>query len=164
MGRGTVPRLSWELERASPVRADGPVAVLPITGDPGKWRTAGRQSEGVVVVRGRESRSHGEGPLLHRCTRQQGRVVVSAQSARSVAQVDDLDKTRALQRVLYRSAKQDPARRFHACMATSPAAMFCGGHGSMWLLTVGRPVLLVSPSRASRRRGLVCSWRVSAWR
>ena len=41
-------------------------------------------------------------------------VVMSAQSARSVAQVDDLDKTRALQRVLYRSAKQDPARRFHA--------------------------------------------------
>lgn len=39
---------------------------------------------------------------------------MSAQSARSVAQIDDLDKTRALQRVLYRSAKQDPTRRFHA--------------------------------------------------
>ena len=39
---------------------------------------------------------------------------MSAQSARSVAQIDDLDKTRALQRELYRSAKQDPTRRFHA--------------------------------------------------
>ena len=43
--------------------------VLSITGEPGKWQTAGRQSEGVVVVGGRESRPHGEGPLLHRCTR-----------------------------------------------------------------------------------------------
>ncbi len=36
------------------------------------------------------------------------------QSARSVRQADGLDPVRALQRVLYRSAKQDPARRFHA--------------------------------------------------
>ena len=35
-------------------------------------------------------------------------------SARSVSQADGLDPSRALQRVLYRSAKQDPARRFHA--------------------------------------------------
>ncbi|MGH3848415.1 MAG: group II intron reverse transcriptase/maturase [Pseudonocardiaceae bacterium] len=39
---------------------------------------------------------------------------MSAQSARSVSQTDGLDKTRALQRVLYRSAKQDRSRRFHA--------------------------------------------------
>jgi len=39
---------------------------------------------------------------------------VSAQSARSVRQADGLDKSRALQRVLYRSAKEDPGRRFHA--------------------------------------------------
>jgi group II intron reverse transcriptase/maturase len=35
-------------------------------------------------------------------------------SARSVSQADGLDPVRALQRVLYRSAKQDPTRRFHA--------------------------------------------------
>ena len=35
-------------------------------------------------------------------------------SARSVRQADGLDPVRALQRVLYRSAKQDPKRRFHA--------------------------------------------------
>src|SRR5674476_1628399 len=35
-------------------------------------------------------------------------------TARTVRQVDDLDPVRALQRVLYRSAKQDRTRRFHA--------------------------------------------------
>ena len=35
-------------------------------------------------------------------------------SARSVRQADGLDPVRALQRVLYRSAKQDGTRRFHA--------------------------------------------------
>ena len=35
-------------------------------------------------------------------------------SARTVRQADGLEPVRALQRVLYRSAKQDPARRFHA--------------------------------------------------
>jgi group II intron reverse transcriptase/maturase len=35
-------------------------------------------------------------------------------SARSVSHAEGVDKVRALQRVLYRSAKQDPARRFHA--------------------------------------------------
>ena len=39
---------------------------------------------------------------------------MSARTARSVRQTDGLDKTRALQRVLYRSAKEDPTRRFHA--------------------------------------------------
>jgi group II intron reverse transcriptase/maturase len=34
--------------------------------------------------------------------------------ARSTAKADGLDATRALQRVLYRSAKQNPNRRFHA--------------------------------------------------
>ncbi len=36
------------------------------------------------------------------------------QSARSVRQAEGLDPVRALQRVLYRSAKQDRTRRFHA--------------------------------------------------
>lgn len=35
-------------------------------------------------------------------------------TTRSVRQADGLDPVRALQRVLYRSAKQDPQRRFHA--------------------------------------------------
>src|ERR1022692_2873484 len=35
-------------------------------------------------------------------------------SARSVSDTEGVDPVRALQRVLYRSAKQDPARRFHA--------------------------------------------------
>jgi RNA-directed DNA polymerase len=38
----------------------------------------------------------------------------AAMSARSVRQAEGLDSVRALQRVLYRSAKQDPGRRFHA--------------------------------------------------
>jgi RNA-directed DNA polymerase len=36
------------------------------------------------------------------------------QSARTVRQADGLDAVRALQRVLYRSAKHEPERRFHA--------------------------------------------------
>jgi RNA-directed DNA polymerase len=56
-----------------------------------------------------------EGPLLHRCTRRKGGTLVSAgQSARTIRQADRLDPVRALQRVLYRSAKQNPTRRFHA--------------------------------------------------
>ena len=35
-------------------------------------------------------------------------------SARAVSHAEGVDKVRALQRVLYRSAKQDPDRRFHA--------------------------------------------------
>ena len=35
-------------------------------------------------------------------------------SARSVSHTEGVDKVRALQRVLYRSAKHDPQRRFHA--------------------------------------------------
>jgi RNA-directed DNA polymerase len=34
--------------------------------------------------------------------------------ASAISRADGLDKTRALQRVLYRSAKSDPGRRFHA--------------------------------------------------
>src|SRR5215217_2652775 len=49
---------------------------------------------------------------MHRASR---RDPVSARlRARSTARADGLDKVRALQRVLYRSAKQQPNRRFHA--------------------------------------------------
>ena len=43
--------------------------VLSITGEPGKWQTAGRQSEGVVVVGGREAVHMAKGPCLRRCIR-----------------------------------------------------------------------------------------------
>ena len=53
----------------------------------------------------------------------------AAVSARTVRRAEGLDPVRALQRVLYRSAKQDPERRFHALFDkvarsdVSPAAM-----------------------------------------
>src|SRR4051812_48244770 len=45
-------------------------ACRSITGDPGKWPTAERESEGAVVVTtGRTTQpALSEGPLLHRCT------------------------------------------------------------------------------------------------
>jgi hypothetical protein len=42
--------VSWELERPSVAPGCGSGKQrLPITGDPGKWRAATRESEGVVV-------------------------------------------------------------------------------------------------------------------
>jgi RNA-directed DNA polymerase len=43
-----------------------------------------------------------------------GTLMSAENSARSVRQADGLDPVRALQRVLYRNAKQDRTRRFHA--------------------------------------------------
>jgi len=56
----TRPRLCGVRERAR-----------PITGEPGKWSAAERESEGVVVVMtGRTTQpALSEGPLLHRCIR-----------------------------------------------------------------------------------------------
>src|SRR5215211_4308524 len=53
-------------------------------------------------------------PCFIDASRARGEVLMSARTARSIRQADGLDETRALQRVLYRSAKEDPARRFHA--------------------------------------------------
>jgi RNA-directed DNA polymerase len=39
---------------------------------------------------------------------------MSAESARSVSHAKGVDRVRALQRMLYRCAKQDRDRRFHA--------------------------------------------------
>ena len=48
---------------------------------------------------------------------------MSAESARSVRQADGLDPVRALQRVLYRSAKQDRSTSVPCPLTTSsPAA------------------------------------------
>src|SRR5579884_2947375 len=56
-----------------------------------------------------------EGPLLHPCTNRKGGTLMSAgRLASSVSPAGGRDRVRALQRVLYRSAKQDPERRFHA--------------------------------------------------
>ena len=41
---------------------------------------------------------------------------MSAVSARSVSRALGVDRVRALQRVLYRCAKQDKDRRFHAAL------------------------------------------------
>ena len=56
----------------------------------------------------------GQGPLLHRRACWRERIGECPVRARSTAKADGLDKSRALQRVLYRSAKQQPDRRFHA--------------------------------------------------
>src|SRR6202041_2189439 len=94
----------------------GPGACLPITGDPGEWQMAEREPEGGGEGGRARTRQPGlrEGTLLQRCTASQGGTLMSAeQSARSVRQADGLDPVRALRRVLYRSAKHDPERRFH---------------------------------------------------
>ena len=90
-------------------------AWVPITVS-GKWCLVGRKSEGVVVVRGWESRPHGEGPLLHWCTCR-GDVIVKSAKASSFTEaglVPGLDKVHAFQHGLYRVAKQDGGRRFHS--------------------------------------------------
>src|SRR3954449_10883101 len=62
-----------------------------------------------------------EGPLLHRCVlRTRSARMSAAATARSIRREDTspagrpLDKVQALQWTLYRCAKQDPERRFHA--------------------------------------------------
>ncbi len=45
-----------------------------------------------------------------------GTLMSAATSARTVRQAEGLEPVRALQRVLYRSAKQDRERRFHALL------------------------------------------------
>src|SRR5215218_11381856 len=56
-----------------------------------------------------------EGPALHRRTgRMRGTLMSAEVSARSVSRAQGVDQVRALQRVLYRCAKQDQDRRFHA--------------------------------------------------
>jgi hypothetical protein len=89
----------------------------PITGGPGKWRAATRESEGVVVPlegAGQHNPAQGKDPCFIDATRVQGGIGECPVRARSTAKADGLDASRALQRVLYRSAKQQPQRRFHA--------------------------------------------------
>src|SRR3954447_23286904 len=76
----------------------------PITDDLGKWTTC-RTTQPPVR----------EGPLLRRCVVVTWRGPVSAVSA-SPAAVGSIpmDPVRTLQHTLYRAAKADPGRRFHA--------------------------------------------------
>jgi RNA-directed DNA polymerase len=80
--------------------------------DNGKSHRAGRESEGVIVATTARTTQPGqsEAPLLHRCRCGKGGVGECSMRARSTG----LESTRALQRVLYRTAKQQPDRRFHA--------------------------------------------------
>ena len=55
----------------------------------------------------------GKGPYFIDA-REGARDLMSAVSARSVSHAHGVDRVRALQRVLYRCAKQDKDRRFHA--------------------------------------------------
>jgi len=71
---------------------------------------------------------------------------MSAVSARSVSHTLGVDRVRALQRVLYRCAKQDKDRRFHALydkVARSDVLWKAWGEVCE---TAARPALMGSPS------------------
>jgi RNA-directed DNA polymerase len=92
-------------------------ASAPITGDQ-REVAGGHQGVGGVVVPldglGQHNPAGGKDPCFIDAG-VAGRDAVSARLlAGSTAKADGLDKVRALQRVLYRSAKQQPQRRFHA--------------------------------------------------
>jgi hypothetical protein len=84
----------------------------------GKWWAATRASEGVVVPldgAGQHNPAGGKDPCFIDASCWRGGQLVSARTrARSIRQAEGLDACRALQHVLYRSAKQQPTRRFHA--------------------------------------------------
>src|SRR6266508_2519584 len=89
----------------------------PITGSPGKWR-GGREAVGGgrSTGDGRDNRTRPEGraptsPMHALARRGSGECPMRA---RTIRKAEGLDASRALQAVLYRSAKQDPTRRFHA--------------------------------------------------
>ena len=108
----------------------------PITGAPGKWWTAERQSEEAILAfegSGQHNPARAKGPYfidVHACKKgvwpvpengldQPGELAGSPAgsagvTARAIRRADGLTPLHALQRVLYRCAKQDPARRFHA--------------------------------------------------
>jgi hypothetical protein len=79
---------------------------------------AGRAPEAAVVPAEPQDNTacgDGEGPLLRRCACLPWRGPVSAVSASPAAKESaGLDPVRALQHALYRAAKADPGRRFHA--------------------------------------------------
>src|SRR5829696_6848362 len=66
------------------------------------------------MVRDNTTRPEGRTPASSTCVAATERIGECPVRARSTARADGLDASRALQRVLYRSAKQQPHRRFHA--------------------------------------------------
>src|SRR5262249_2961635 len=84
----------------------------------GSGLLAGWASEAAIVPvepGGQHNRRGWEGPLLRRCAGLFRRGRVSAVSASPAAKGSvSLDPVRALQHALYRAAKADPGRRFHA--------------------------------------------------
>jgi RNA-directed DNA polymerase len=78
---------------------------------------AERQSERVVValIGAQQNAPGAKGPRFIDARKGRERTLMSAdRSARSVSHATGVDRVRALQRVLYRCAKQDRDRRFHA--------------------------------------------------
>src|SRR5271169_4956758 len=59
--------------------------------------------------------------------------------ARDVARDEGVSNLQALQRVLYRSAKQDPTRRFHALYDKLTRSDVMWQRGSTWPPTTVRP-------------------------
>ena len=89
-----------------------------ITGEePGNGRGAGRESEAVVVpVEPQDNTTCGDGKgrcFVHAQAERPG-AVSAENTARSTLAAVHGDGVRALQHVLYRAAKADPNRRFHA--------------------------------------------------
>src|SRR4029453_10709241 len=66
------------------------------------------------MVRDNTTRPEGRAPASSTRDASRRGSVSARMRARSTAKAEGLDPSRALQRVLYRSAKQQPHRRFHA--------------------------------------------------
>ena len=83
----------------------------------GKWR-GGREAVGGGSSTGdgrdNTTRPEGRAPTSPMRGRPRRDLVSARRRARSTRKAEGLDASRALQAVLYRSAKQDPNRRFHA--------------------------------------------------
>jgi RNA-directed DNA polymerase len=90
----------------------------PITGvEPGSGRGAGRESEAVVVLvepQGNTTCGDGKGRCFVHAQAERPGSVSAENTARSTLAAVCRDGVRALQHVLYRAAKADPDRRFHA--------------------------------------------------
>jgi hypothetical protein len=81
--------------------------------------------------------------------------------ARSTAKADGLDKVRALQRVLYRSAKQQPHRRFHALFDKVARGDILGRAWEEVRANRGAPGVDGVTSTRSRHPGWRASCRIS---
>ena len=89
-----------------------------ITGEePGNGRGAGRESEAAVVPAGPAGQHNlpgGKGRCFVHAQAERPGSVSAGNTARSTLAAVRGDRVRALQHVLYRAAKADPNRRFHA--------------------------------------------------